>query len=173
MHTCRYLMLTREQGIILDPQDGKSFEVYADADFCGNWNRPTSMNDVSTAKSRTGYIISFYGCTITWASKLQTQIALSTTEADYIALSQSLMEVIPVINLMTEINMLGVCNYCIIPKVCYTAFEDNSGALELANAPKMRPRTNHINLVFHHFRDYLCRGLIVIYPVRGYIGPAG
>jgi hypothetical protein len=81
-------MLTREQGLILDPQDGKSFEVYVAADFCGNWNRATAMNDVSTAKSRTGYMISFYGCPITWASKLQTQIALSTTEAEYIALSQ-------------------------------------------------------------------------------------
>jgi hypothetical protein len=53
IHICRYLMLTREQGIIIDPNDGKSFEVYADADFCENWNRATTMNDVSTAKSRT------------------------------------------------------------------------------------------------------------------------
>jgi hypothetical protein len=96
---------------------------------------------------------------------LQTQIALSTTEAEYIALSQSLREVIPMINLMTEVNRLGVCNYCTVPKVYCKAFEDNSGALELAKAPKMRPRTKHINLVFHHFRDYVRRGLIVIYPV--------
>jgi hypothetical protein len=39
------------------------------------------------------------------------------------------------------------------------------GALELAKAPKIRPRTKHINIVFHHFRDYVRRGLIVIYPV--------
>jgi hypothetical protein len=69
------------------------------------------------------------------------------------------------INLMTEINRLGVCNYCTIPKVYCKAFEDNSGALELAKAPKMRPRTEHINLVFHLFRDYVRCGLIVIYPV--------
>jgi hypothetical protein len=49
MHICRYLMLTREQGIILDPQNGKSFEVYGDANLCGNWNRSTEMDDVSTA----------------------------------------------------------------------------------------------------------------------------
>jgi hypothetical protein len=65
LHICRYLILTREQGIILDPKDRTSFEVYANADLCGNWNRDTSMNDVSTAKSRTGYIISFAGCLIT------------------------------------------------------------------------------------------------------------
>jgi hypothetical protein len=72
MHICRYLILTREQGIIIDPQDGKSFEVYVDADFCGNWNRSTTMKDVRIAKNITGYIISFDGCTIAWASKLQT-----------------------------------------------------------------------------------------------------
>jgi hypothetical protein len=165
MHTYRYLLLTRKQGVILDQQDGKSLEVYADADFCGNWNRSTAMNDVSTAIYITGYIISFAGCPITWASKLQTQIALSTTESEYIALSQSLREVIPVINLMTEINRLGVCNYCTIPKVYNKDFEDNSGALELTKAPKMRSRTKHINLVFLHFRDYVHHGLIVIYPV--------
>jgi hypothetical protein len=69
------------------------------------------------------------------------------------------------INLMAEVNRLGVCNYCNVPKVYCKAFEDNRGALELAKAPKMRPRTKHINLVFHHFRDYVHRGLIVIYPM--------
>jgi hypothetical protein len=44
----------REHGLILDPQKNKYFEVYADADFCGNWNRSTSM--------RTGYIIYVTGC---------------------------------------------------------------------------------------------------------------
>jgi hypothetical protein len=111
------------------PNDGTSFEDYADADFCGNWNRATSMNDASTAKSGTGYIISFAGCPITWVSKLQTQIALSITEAEYIALSQSLREVITMINLMTEVNRLVVCNYCTVPKVYCKAFEDGSGAL--------------------------------------------
>ena len=46
------------------------------------------------------------------------------------------------------------------------AFEDNSGALELARAPKMRPRTKHINLVYHHFREYVHRKEIIIHPIR-------
>jgi hypothetical protein len=119
MQICCYLLLTREQGVVLDPQDGKSFEVYADADFCGNWNRSTDMNGVSTAKYITGYIISFYGCPITWASALKTHIALSTTEAEYIALTKSRLVVIPIVNIMTEINRSGVCNYFTIPKIYY------------------------------------------------------
>jgi hypothetical protein len=68
------------------------------------------------------------------------------------------------INLMIEVNRLGVCNYCTVPKIYCKAFEDNSGTLELTKAPKMRPIKKHINLVFHHFRDCVRYGLIVIYP---------
>jgi hypothetical protein len=68
------------------------------------------------------------------------------------------------INLITEVNRLVVCTYFVIPNFYCKAFEKNSRALELEKAPKMRPGTKHIKLVFHHFRDYLCRGLILIHP---------
>ena len=42
-----------------------------------------------------------------------------------------------------------------IPTVYCKAFEDNSGAVELANVPKMRPRTKHINTKYHHFRQHV------------------
>jgi len=45
------------------------------------------------------------------------------------------------------------------------AFEDNSGALELAKTPKMRPRTKHINIKYHHFREHVRTGLISIHKV--------
>ena len=43
------------------------------------------------------------------------------------------------------------------PKVHCTVFEDNSGALELARLPIIRPRTKHINQSYHHFREYVER----------------
>ena len=43
------------------------------------------------------------------------------------------------------------------PKIHCTVFEDNSGALELARMPKIRPRTKHINQSYHHFREYVER----------------
>ena len=45
------------------------------------------------------------------------------------------------------------------------AFEDNTGALELANVPKMRPRTKHINIKYHHFRHHVDRGDISVQHV--------
>jgi hypothetical protein len=49
-----------------------------------------------------GYIITYAGCPMHWSSKMQTGISLSTTEAEYIALSQAMREVLPIIWLMEE-----------------------------------------------------------------------
>ena len=134
----KYLKATRNEGINFNPKETLTgLEVYADADFSGNWNRTTAALDASTAKSRSGWIISLHGCPIIWHSKLQTQIALSTCEAEYYSLSQSLREAIPVMNLLKELKVKGFQGECITPVVKYKAFEDNSGALELARVPKM------------------------------------
>jgi hypothetical protein len=155
LHLIKYLSATRDKGIILDPKHDQSFEVYADADFAGNWHKFTAHTDPSTAKSRSGYVILFAGCPIMWSSKLQTQIALSTTEAEYIALLQSLRDTIPLMQLLQEFKSKGFPTVSTVPKVHCKAFEDNSGALELARLPKLRPRTKHINVVYHHFRDFV------------------
>ena len=55
-----------------------------------------------TSKSRSGWIVCFAGAPITWASKIQTIMALSITEAEYIALSTSLREVIPLMGMLKE-----------------------------------------------------------------------
>ena len=62
------------------------------------------MNDAENVMSRTGYVVMYTGCPLLWCSKMQTEVALSTTEAEYIALSQSLREVIPIMQLLKEIN---------------------------------------------------------------------
>ena len=104
----------------------------------------------------------FAGCPIIWMSKLQTEIALSTTEAEYIALSESLRHVIPVMNLCEECVERGFLQDVIPPTIRCTVFEDNSGALELARAPKMRPRTKHINIKHHHFRQHVASKRVTI-----------
>lgn len=83
----------------------------------------------------------------------------------YVALSQSLRETITIIKLLKKLNILEYSTYSSTPTVYYKAFEDNSGALELANTPKMHPRTKHINLAYHHLRDYVRRREIIIHPI--------
>ena len=162
----QYLKSRRNEGLILDPQSNKSIECYADADFSGNYIKHTAADDPSTAKSRTGYIITFAGVPIIWKSKLQTQVALSSCEAEYIALSDSLLEVKPMMALLDEMKSYGFDVVSTEPTVYCKAFEDNSGALELARTPKLRPRTKHINIKYHHFRDHVRSGKIKIYPVK-------
>ena len=118
------------------------------------------------AKSQSGFVITFAGCPILWTSKLQTQIALSTTEAEYISLSESLCSTIPLINLINEIKSYAHDALSQAPRVHCKAFEDNSSALELACLSKLCPRTKHINLVYHHFKDHVKQGLITIFPIN-------
>ena len=94
----RYLAGTSSKGLILLPNE-HSFVVWADADFCGNWDKNTGVSDLMTAKSRSGYAITSAGYPVLWASKLQTEVVLSTTEAKYIFLSQLLRDTIPIMRL--------------------------------------------------------------------------
>ena len=160
----RYLLATADKGIILSPRD-QSFECYADADFSGNWNQATAMLDPSTARSRSGWVITFAGCPIVWASKLQTEIALSTAESELICLSQALREVIPLMEFFKEIKEQGITHQYQTPTVYCKLFEDNSAALEIARVPKMRPRTKHINIKYHHFRQHVKSGQIKVLPI--------
>ena len=165
IHLVKYLHATKEEGIILKPNKRKSFEVWVDADFSGNWNKTTAKQDASTSKSRSGYVLTYGDCPIFWASKLQTQIALSSCEAEYISLSQSLRDAIPVMRLLQELKDRNFGGEYTKPKVYCKAFEDNTGALALAMVPKIRPRTKHINLVYHHFREEVRNGTIEVVSV--------
>jgi Reverse transcriptase (RNA-dependent DNA polymerase) len=159
----RYLKANPEKGMYLRPT-GHSFEVYADADFCGLWNIESPNKPVS-AKSRTGYIIMYGGCPIIWASQLQTEISLSMTEAEYVALSTALRNTIPLMRLVNEIREKLQLPMDTVPKVHCKAFEDNSGAVELSTVPKLRPHTKHINTKYHHFRQYVHDKLIKIQQI--------
>ena len=64
--------------------------------------------------------------------------------------------------LLKEARAHGLCIDELPPKVHCTVFEDNSGALELARLPKIRPRTKHINQAYHHFREHVERKEILI-----------
>ena len=162
----RYLKGTRDLGIILAPVAEKSFDCWVDADFCGLCNKDQAASDTMTSKSRTGYVITYAGCPLTWASKLQTLTTLSSTEAEYVALSTALRDQIPLIELMDEVIGHGIDIHHVPPKIHCKVFEDNSGAIEMARMPKIRPRTKHINNYYHHFREYVASGRITILAVN-------
>ena len=168
----RYLLTTQERegrsapkyGINMKPDKNKGLEVYVDASFSGEWNESWS-DEPSSVMSRTGYVIKYANCPIVWSSKLQTEITLSTTEAEYVALSQAMREVIPLINLLNEIKGSIRISSDSRPEFRCAVFEDNNGCIELAKCPRMRPRTKHIAIKYHHFRNKVEEGVIRVLRV--------
>jgi hypothetical protein len=166
LYLVRYLKKTQDLGLKFKPDPKKGFECFCDADFSRNWNSEFAPVDSSTAKSQSGWIIFYAGCPVSWASKLQSQIALSNTKAEYIAMSQALRDVIPIMNLLQEMRERNFKVVCIKPYVYYKVFEDNAEALELARLPKLCPRTKLINVCYHHFCEHVQKGLIKIFPIN-------
>ena len=119
-----------------------------------------------TAKSCSGWIIQYAGCPITWASKLQTLTALLTMDAKYVALSMAMRQQLPLINLLKEIVSHNVDASLQRTTIHCKAFQDNSGALEMAKVPKMRPRTKHLNNMYHHFRESVQNNEVTLIAVK-------
>jgi hypothetical protein len=153
----RYLNATRDKGIHLKPNT-RGFECYVDASHAGDWKQSAAIEDPSTARSRTGYIILFAGYPIIWSSRIQTEIALSVTEAEYIALSSAAREILPLISLAKEAAEQRVISETSALIIRCKIFEDNIGAVEMANVPKMRPRTKHLNVKYHFFCQFVRKG---------------
>ena len=151
----RYLKGTMDKGIILSPDTNSSLELFVDADFAGNWDPEIADNDASTAQSRHGYILKYCNVPVLWASQLQSIIALSTTEAEYIGLSRATQDTLPAVWLLREMQAHGFKVHGTQATVHCRVFEDNSGALEIATNPKYRPRTKHINQRYHFFRSHV------------------
>ena len=98
-------------------------------------------------------------------SKLQTGIALSTTEAEYIALFQVMRDQIPLMNILSEIEMIFPIQKH-KSKVKCALFEDNTSFITFSKAPKMTPRNKYIFLKYHHFRSFATSGAIDIQYVN-------
>ena len=167
----RYLKGTRDKGIIFHPIDDKELEVFVDADFVGNWTKEEA-NDRDNARSRHGYIVQYNGCPILWKSQLQGEIALSSTESEYMGISYSLRDTIPIMDTLEEMRAKRFPISSSKGKVHCRLFEDNSGALEMAKVHKYRPRTKHINAKYHHFRDFVTRGQITLHSIDTRAQPA-
>jgi hypothetical protein len=151
---CRYLKGTRDQGLILKPGSDLKVDCFVDADFGGLFG-VEDPNDPICAKSRTGYVIMLAGCPLVWTSKLQTTIALSTQNAEYVALSQSLRDLVPIREML--LDLAGTLNIGTdIPIVTQSkAFEDNAAALQFALSGKLTPQNKHIATKYHWFRSHI------------------
>jgi hypothetical protein len=132
MQIGRYLCDNTNRGIIYKVDRSMGLEVYADADFAGGWSA-ADWDNADNVLSQTGFVICYANCPVIWCSKLQTEIALFTTEAEYIAMSHALGETIPIQNLIKEIQSIFALPNP-MTDFCITLHEDNLSAIAMAES---------------------------------------
>jgi len=84
---------------------------------------------------------------LTWVSRLQTEIALSTTEAEYIALSQAMRDILPARALLKEIGTNLSLSFSKKSLIKSKVWEDNNGALHYQTRPLQEPSTLLLNTI--------------------------
>ena len=132
----RYLAGTKELGIHYG--GGARSKGFCDSDWGGSVDR----------RSTSGYVFTLNGGSISWASRKQPTVALSSTEAEYIALTQAVKEILW---LRTHFSELGA------PKHAEEISEissDNQGAIAPAKNPGFHTQSKHINIQYHFIRKH-------------------
>ena len=130
----RYLKGTIHYGIrYISENDGKELESYSDADYAG---------DMETRCSTTGYVSLLAGGPVTWRSQLQKTVALSTMEAEYMALSAAVQEAIWLRKLLAELKMNDGNEPTVV-------FCDNQSAVCFTKNPVQHQRSKHIDVRYH------------------------
>ena len=119
---------------------------------------PPTANYKNTRKSGTGYVIFINGVAVSWKSKSQHNVSLSTTEAEYVAVSEAVRELKFVTNLLDSISI--EFQKPIEVKI------DNVGALFLVKSRNTSERTRHIDARYHYIRELVDEGLIKIEFIR-------
>ena len=142
----RYLKGTKDLGLVYgDPSSGTTLKGFADADWA---------TDKDTRRSVTGYVFELGGAAITWNSKLQPTVALSTSEAEYMAACAATQEAIHLRRLLGDLGF---------PQEGPTVIlEDNMGCICMSENPVMHRRTKHIDIKFHFIREAVERGDVVL-----------
>jgi hypothetical protein len=150
----RYLKATRDKGLILNPSGSLKVDAYPDADFAGLYGYE-KITDPACAKSRTGFLITVSDCPMVWVSKLQTETALSTMEAEIIALAHCCRELFPVIDIVKELGDVVGMETDKLVSMHVSIHEDNAGALVLAETipPQFTPRSKYYAIKTVWFRE--------------------
>ena len=105
-------------------------------------------------KSTSGHVFRVGNCTLSWSSKKQPVIALSSTEAEYVALCSTVQEAVWLRSLFADVGLEQ--------SQPTTIYEDNQGAMCLAKNPKNHPRTKHIDVKYHYTRDMVERNVVKV-----------
>jgi hypothetical protein len=123
-------------------QDNLQLQGFTDADWQG---------DLDARKSTSGYLFTLAGGAISWRSKKQDSVALSSMEAEYIAASEAVKEAVWLKDFLSTLKIVD----CV--KRPTTVYCDNQAALKVSRDPKFHSKSKHIEGRYHYIRDVINR----------------
>jgi hypothetical protein len=152
----RYIKGTISRGIIYGDSDNSTpiFHSFTDSDWAMSEGR----------KSISGYVVLCGGGPITWSSKQQTIVALSSCEAEYIACTHCAREIIWLRSLFDELGFSQA-----FPTILYC---DNQGTVSCSHDPHSHSRMKHIDIRAHFIRDCVNRRLVDVQHLPGIQNPS-
>ncbi|GIL60632.1 hypothetical protein Vafri_15174 [Volvox africanus] len=145
----RYLLGTADFGLAFGGERAaEGLLGFCDADHAGC---------VDTRRSTTGYVFSVHGCAVSWASKLQRSVAVSTMEAEYVAASEATKEALWLRQLLTDMG------YSVRPTKINC---DSQSALKVIKNPVVSTKSKHIAVRYHLIREQVMRGSVEMVDCR-------
>ncbi len=141
----RYLKGTKNLGLLYRTDFDTGLIGFSDSDFAA---------DLGDRKSTCGYMFKLSGAPISWKSKKQASVALSTAEAEYVALLYATQEAVWLRRLISELN-----GKSFDPTVIN---EDNQAAISMAQNAVFHSRSKHIDIRHHFLREQISAGIIII-----------
>ena len=162
-HVLRYVKTTAQEGLTysslplpVTSQNGVDAYSAGKADKLFGYTDASWADDVSTRQSQTGYAFMFGGAAISWQTKLQKVVTLSSTEAEYVALSSAVQEVLYLQKIFADLSL---------PQESVLVFEDNQSTIKLAQNPSRQfsARTKHIDIKHNFVKQCVESGTVLYY----------
>jgi hypothetical protein len=154
LYICWYLVGTSDYASVFDSAKNKGIQTYTDSDWAA---------DTIQRRSQTGYMITLASGVISWQSWRQKTVALSSTEAEYMAMSDLCCQISWTLTLLREIGF----DLLHIPIAA-----DNQGSIFIAQNPVQEKRSKHIDIKYHYIWECIKEGKVSVFFIEGIENPA-
>jgi hypothetical protein len=149
LYVCKYLAGTADYELVYDGTSNKGLLAYCDSDYAGC---------TDTRRSITGFVVKLANGIVSWQSHAQKTVALSSTEAEYMSLSDCSRQIVWIQSLLGEIGFRHVRT---------PIYGDNQGSMFIGSNPVQDRRTKHIDIRYHFIREKIVDGKVEVFFIEG------